>query len=58
MPTMSPPRPKKSRKLSRPATYKIKFKSAWIKEYPFITSIPGDACRYYLISIIIAALLI
>ena len=44
--SMSPPRPIKSRKLSGAATYKSKFNSAWIKEYPFITSVPGDPYRY------------
>ena len=44
--SMSPPKPKKSRKLSGAATYKTKFNSAWIKEYPFVTSVPGDPYRY------------
>ena len=44
--SLSPPEPKKSRKLSGAATYKTNFNSAWIKEYPFITSVPGDPYRY------------
>ena len=47
--SMSPPRPKKCRKLSGAATYKSRFNSAWIKEYPFITSVPGDPWRYIII---------
>ena len=44
--SVSPPRPKKLRKLAGAATYKSRFNSAWIKEYPFITSVSGDPYRY------------
>ena len=43
--SMSPPRPK-NRENSGAATYKTRFNSAWKTEYPFITSVPGDPCRY------------
>ena len=42
---LTPPRPKKSKKLTGAATYKTKFNSAWIKDFPFITSVHGDPYR-------------
>ena len=44
--SLTPPKPKKSSKLSGAATYKTKFYCAWINEYPFSTSVPGNPYRY------------
>ena len=44
--TLSPPKPKVSKKLLGAATYKTKFNPVWTKEYPFITSVSGDPYRY------------
>ena len=43
---LSPPKPKKPRKLAGAATYKTKFKDVWKKELPFITSVRGDPSRF------------
>ena len=37
--------PKKSRKPDRAATYRTKFNPAWVKDFPFITSVPGERYR-------------
>ena len=42
---LSSPKPKKAKKLQGAATYKTNFRSAWTKEYPFISSVHGDPFR-------------
>lgn len=42
---LSPPRPKKTRKIAGAATYKTKVNPVWKKEFPFITSVTGDLYR-------------
>ena len=37
----------KAKKVAGAATYKLKFNPAWIKDYPFIASVPHDPSRYY-----------
>ena len=45
-----PPAPKRSKKLSGAAMYKTRFNPAWIKQYPFLTSVPEDPYRYVVLS--------
>ena len=47
------PAPKRSKKLSGAAMYKTRFNPAWIKQYPFLTSVPEhplgmSCCHVYL----------